>query len=111
MTFSDLPILCTISGQSVYLSVSQSCLSVFPGGALPNEQFWSEWTELRAQFSPALRNLLNLIFVLTPSLRGTLQDLLKHAWVSSGTRQTPEEIRKQMEARCETTAECMISVY
>ena len=74
-------------------------LCMFAGGALPNDQFWSEWADLRALFSLELCDLFNRIFVLVPSLRCSLQDMLRHPWVASGTRLTPEEIRTQMEAR------------
>ena len=69
------------------------------GGALPNDQFWSEWADLRAVFSLQLYDLFNRVFVLVPSLRCSLQDMLRHSWVASGTRLTPEEVRTQMEAR------------
>ena len=69
------------------------------GGALPNDQFWSEWADLRAVFSLQLYDLFNRVFVLVPSLRCSLQEMLRHSWVASGTRLTPEEVRTQMEAR------------
>lgn len=69
-----------------------------PGRPLANEEFWQEWSPLRAHLSLPLTQLFNSIFVLEPSVRATLRQLASSPWLCQGSL-TPEDIRQQMEAR------------
>lgn len=58
----------------------------------PNLKFWSYWSSFRDSFSPELADLFNCIFVLSPSHRILLRDLVRHPWISSSSRLSPDEI-------------------
>ena len=62
-------------------------------------QFWSEWPKMHSRLSPHMINLFNRIFMLLPSLRCTLRDIVRHPWVSAKTQLSPEEVMLHMKAR------------
>ena len=70
------------------------------GPALPNELFWSEWQSLKDIISPELRDLFNRIFVLEPSLRMSLRDLIRHPWMTVIDGLSPEIVHAEMKQRC-----------
>ena len=69
------------------------------GMPLPNELFWREWSPLSEKLSASLCNLLNRIFVLEPSMRITMQDIVRHPWISKATKLSPENITRLMRER------------
>lgn len=73
------------------------------GRVLANKLFWQEWSSLNSTLSSEIKDLMNRIFVLVPSLRCSIRDMLVHPWVSDGIRLTPSEIKIQMESRCPST--------
>ena len=66
---------------------------------LPNVQFWEEWSKLSERLSSRLRDLLNQIFVLEPSMRITMRDIVRHPWVSKATKLSSSNINRQMKER------------
>ena len=68
---------------------------------LPNRLFWREWSTLSEKLSPSLRDLFNRIFVLEPSLRITMQNIVRHPWVSKATKLSPDDITRLMRERYE----------
>ena len=66
---------------------------------LTNEHFWREWSTLRGHLSPNLCDLFNQIFVLEPSMRITMQNIVRHPWVSKATKLSPEQITRLMKER------------
>ena len=71
------------------------------GLPLPNELFWREWSPLSERLSSGACDLLNRIFVLEPSMRITMQDIVRHPWISKATKLTPENITRLMRERCD----------
>ena len=52
--------------------------------------------------SPDLIDLFNRIFLLTPPIRITLRDMVRHSWFSKGVRMTPEDVSAAMASRLAT---------
>ena len=69
------------------------------GVPLPNELFWREWSKLGEDLSSSLCDLFNRIFLLEPSLRITMQDIVRHPWVSKATKLNPDDINRLMRER------------
>ena len=69
------------------------------GIPLPNELFWREWSKLYQNLSPNLSNLFNQIFVLEPSMRITMQNIIRHPWLSKVTKLNPRNINRLMRER------------
>lgn len=67
--------------------------------SLANDQFWSEWDNVKEIISNDLRDLFNRIFVLEPGLRITLRDILRHTWVNVSDGISSEIIKTEMESR------------
>ena len=66
---------------------------------LNNELFWREWSILSERLSPNLSDLFNRIFVLEPSMRITMQNIVRHPWVSKATKLSPDNITRLMRER------------
>ena len=69
------------------------------GMPLPNELFWREWSKLSRSLSSSLRDLFNRIFLLEPSMRITMQNIVRHPWVSKATKLNPDDINRLMRER------------
>lgn len=98
--------------------------------ALNNDKFWDEWKQIKVRdtctlptlvyiilsslyanslmfllqdaLSLNLIDLFNRIFLLTPPLRITLRDMVRHSWFSKGERMSPEDVSTAMAARLAT---------
>ena len=66
---------------------------------LPNELFWREWSTLSQTLSSSLLDLFNQIFVLEPSMRITMQNIVRHPWVSKAIKLNPDSINRLMRER------------
>lgn len=66
---------------------------------LPNELFWREWSKLRENLSLSLCKLFNQIFLLEPSMRITMQNIVRHPWVSNAAKLNPDDINRLMRER------------
>ena len=64
-----------------------------------NVHFWEEWSKLSERLSLRLHDLFNQIFVLEPSMRITMRDIVRHPWVSKATKLSPNSINRLMKER------------
>ena len=69
------------------------------GKSLNNELFWQEWATIRDFISSDLFDLFNRIFLLEPSLRITIRDILRHSWMNVTDGMSPEIVKSDMERR------------
>lgn len=74
---------------------------------LPNELFWREWSPLSERMSQSLCDLFNRIFVLESSMRITMQEIVRHPWVSKATKLSPDSITRLMRERYAIYSVCI----
>ena len=102
--FFPFPIHC--SKLDSYMSTEQELYPYLnKGHVLQNKLFWLEWGNMATTLSPEIKDLMNRIFILVPSLRCSIREMLVHPWVSEGVRLTSIEIKMQMESRCPSSVQ------
>ncbi len=72
-----------------------------PPSQVDHCQFWEEWVGLGKELFGDLRDLFNCMFILTASQQctRTLRETVRHLWIASGHRLSPEEVWREMESR------------
>lgn len=57
--------------------------------------------------SGEFKDLISSLFCPNPDKRPTLEQIIKHPWITDGETPSPEEFKQEMESRYEATLTCL----